>query len=128
TPEINTLTQSRMTVLATINNIGNGIPYNGAYGTGSPNRLTKITIVVPNDYVEVTSINNFDSGTVSGDGATKTFVWDSNIRMVSDRLQISIGMDRKADPPGETERSVRMTIEYDYCVDSNKVSLAVTRQ
>ncbi len=128
TPEINTLTQSRMTVLATINNIGNGITYDGEYGTGQSNRLNKITIVVPNDYVEVDSINNFGPGTVTDEGVTKTFVWDSNIRMVSDRLQISIPMNSKADPPGETERPIRMTIEYDYCVDSNRVSLAITRQ
>jgi hypothetical protein len=134
TPELNIQTQSRMTVLATINNIGNGIPYN-TYPSGDMNQLYKITLEVPNDYVQVAT--DFNSNFVCttncfNDGDTRTFIWDSaskDIRLVSDRTQINIPMDRTTlDLVGETERALRMTIEYDYCVDSNKVALGVVRQ
>jgi hypothetical protein len=98
-------------------------------------RLQRITLEVPNDYVRVaTDFNdNFECDVNCGDtGSSRTFVWDSSakdIRMVSNRLQISIPMERTSlDLSGETERAIRMTIEYDYCVDSNKVSLNVQRQ
>jgi len=130
TPQLNAQTQNRMTILITISNIGNGVAYDNWDASSTANRLKKVAITVPDDYVDVGSINNFaKSDELSNDGVNKTFIWNSNIRMVSDKLQISVPMDKTdLTLAGEVQRAVRVTVEYGYCVDSNMVSLDVVRQ